>query len=57
MKNTCSIAEPRMSQELVHYFVKAIELNPNYAAAYNNKGNGLSYCGRYEEALICTIKQ
>jgi tetratricopeptide (TPR) repeat protein len=30
---------------------RAIQIKPNYAAAWNNKGNGLNNLGRYEEAI------
>ncbi len=35
---------------------KTLELNPESAVAWNNKGNSLSYLGRYKEALDCYDK-
>lgn len=52
------IREGEAHLDLKHYaealiaFERAIQLNPNYALAYNNKGRALSRLKQYEEALI-----
>ena len=38
-------------EEAIEAFKKAIEINPNNAAAWYNKGVGLGNLGRYEEAI------
>ena len=43
-------------EEALQCYNKAIELNPNYDAAWNNKGNTLENLGRREEALQCYNK-
>ncbi|MDF2984542.1 MAG: Tetratricopeptide 2 repeat-containing protein [Eubacterium sp.] len=40
---------------IIHYD-KAIQLEPLYDLAYNNKGNALSQLGKYEEAMKCYDK-
>jgi tetratricopeptide (TPR) repeat protein len=35
----------------ISWYDKAIELDPNYIAAWNNKGLALSKSGKYEEAI------
>jgi len=37
-------------------FEKAIQINPNYAAAYNNLGNALKELGEYQKAISCYEK-
>ena len=40
----------------IENYDKAIELNPNYEQAWNNKGWSLSTIGRHEEAIPCYDK-
>jgi tetratricopeptide (TPR) repeat protein len=42
--------------EAIKSYEKAIELKPDYAAAWNNKGSALGDLGRYEEAIACLDK-
>ena len=37
-------------------FNKAIELDPNYKEAWNNKGNALQNQGHYDQAIKCYNK-
>ena len=37
----------------VEYYTKCLEIDPNYAYAWNNKGLALYKLGRYEEAIEC----
>jgi Flp pilus assembly protein TadD len=39
--------------EAVKYFDKAIEIDPDYADAWEYKGNALDILGRSPEAAIC----
>jgi tetratricopeptide (TPR) repeat protein len=41
----------QQNQEALEAYDKAIELDPNYVQAYNNKGAALVGLGRYREAL------
>jgi tetratricopeptide (TPR) repeat protein len=43
-------------EEAIKCHDKAIEIDPEYAYAWNNKGNSLHYMGRYEEAIKCYDK-
>lgn len=43
-------------QNAVIYFDKALDIDPNYAELWKNKGNALSSQGRYEDALNCYEK-
>ena len=38
-------------EEAIECFDRALEINPNFAEAWNNKGNVLDELGRYEEAV------
>ena len=38
-------------EPVIDAYTKAIELNPNYVSAYNNRGTAKSQLGRHEEAL------
>ena len=40
-------------EEAIEAFDKAIEIDPNYTAAYNNKGNALYDIGRKKECIAC----
>ncbi|MBA2268751.1 MAG: tetratricopeptide repeat protein, partial [Nitrosopumilus sp.] len=44
------------NQEAIACYDKAIEINPQYADAYNNKGLSLYYLGDYQEAIACYDK-
>ena len=44
--------QTRRAQHSVGFIAKAIELNPNVAAAHSNLGSALSDLMRYEEALV-----
>ena len=43
-------------QEAVRAYDRAIETNPRYAEAWNNKGNALTRQRKYDEALWCYDK-
>jgi len=45
-------ASNRLSEALLRYD-NALRLKPNYAEAFNNKGNTLNELGKYEDALAC----
>ncbi len=51
-----SIAGTEFESEAEKYFRSAIELNPNYAEAYNNIGNLFNDTGRMEEAKEFYLK-
>ena len=51
-----SIAGTEFESEAEKYFRRAIELNPNYAEAYNNIGNLFNDTGRMEEAKEFYLK-
>jgi tetratricopeptide (TPR) repeat protein len=51
--NALFVATP---EKIVEYFDRAIEAHPVYAMAWNEKGNFLSYLGKYEEAVQCYDK-
>ena len=51
-----SIAVAEFESEAEKYFRRAIELNPNYAEAYNNIGNLFNDTGRMEEAKEFYLK-
>ena len=40
-------------EKALDFFSKSIELNKNFAEAYNNKGSTLHYLGRLKEAIDC----
>ena len=40
-------------EKAIECYDKALEINPNYAEAWNNKGVALSKLRRYEEAIEC----
>lgn len=42
--------------EAIRLFNKALRLDPNYSAVYNNKGNALGRIGQLDEALECYNK-
>jgi tetratricopeptide (TPR) repeat protein len=44
------------NQEAIACYDKAIEINPQYADAYNNKGLSLYYLGNNQEAIACYDK-
>ena len=44
------------SNEAIETYNKAIEINPQFAEAWNNKGTALGNLGRFEEALIAYDK-
>jgi len=44
------------NQEAITYYRKAIELDPNYALAYNNLGASLNEHGKYGEAIAAYRK-
>ena len=39
--------------EAIQCYDKAIEIDANYADAWNNKGNALDNLGKYDEAIQC----
>ena len=41
----------RKYEEAIKDYNKAIELNPNYASAFNNRGSTFNRMGKYEEAI------
>jgi tetratricopeptide (TPR) repeat protein len=43
-------------EEALQFFNQAIEINPQFAHGWNNKGSVLSEMGQYEEALQCHQK-
>jgi tetratricopeptide (TPR) repeat protein len=43
-------------EESLNFFDNAIRIEPNYSAAYNNKGNALQNLGRIDEAMDCYNK-
>jgi len=43
--------EPWQLQTAIEDCDKAIELNPKYAEAYNNRGNGYASLGNYKRAI------
>ena len=43
-------------EEVIKHFDKAIEQKPDYADAWNNKGNALNDLTRYEELIKCYDK-
>ena len=42
---------PREVEEAKAYYTKAIELNPKYILAYNNRGNARKELGQHKEAI------
>jgi tetratricopeptide (TPR) repeat protein len=44
------------SNEAIPYFDKALQLNPNFPAAWYNKGYTLHLLGKYNEAIQCYDK-
>lgn len=43
-------------EEAITYYDKAIQIDPNYAFAWRNKGLSLNMLGNYEEAISCYDK-
>jgi len=43
-------------EESIQAYEKAIEINPNSAAAWYNKGFSLDKLGRHDEASVCYNK-
>lgn len=46
-----NVAQKGLWSEAVHRWEKAVELDPTYAAAWNNLGIGKEQLGRFEDAL------
>lgn len=44
------------NEKAIKFFDKAIELNPNYSAAYTNKGNTLKNLHKNQKAFKCCNK-
>ena len=49
-------AAERNYDEAIECYQKAIELNPDFAGAYNNMGLAYQYLGKQDEANICFQK-
>jgi Flp pilus assembly protein TadD len=45
-----NLAEKNLWREAGHHFEKAVELDPTYAAAWNNLGIGYEQLGRFDDA-------
>lgn len=45
------VAQKGLWKEATHRWERAVELDPTYAAAWNNLGIGYEQLGRFEEAL------
>ena len=43
-------------EEAIRYLDEAIELDPNYAIAWNNRGYALDNLGKFEEGIYCYDK-
>ena len=43
-------------EKAIECYDRALEINPNFVEAWNNKGNVLDELGRYEEAIECYDK-
>ena len=43
----------RKYEKAIECYSRALEINPNYAKVWYNKGNALSKLGRHEEAIEC----
>ena len=39
--------------EAIKYYDKALEINPNFASAWNDKGVSLSRLGKYSQSIFC----
>ena len=50
-KQTQALIESGKYLEAIKILNKAIELNPNYAEAYNNRGNAYSYLKQYTKSM------
>ncbi len=46
----------RRHQEAIGWYDKALEIDPNYVDALNNKGVALGNLGKYEEVITCNDK-
>jgi superkiller protein 3 len=51
--NAC---ENKLYKSAIEYYQKAIDINPNDAAAYNNMGLAYDYLQNYDEAIRCFQK-
>ena len=40
-------------KEAIECYYKAIQINPNYADTFNNKGSSLQNLNKYNEAIEC----
>ena len=51
-----SFLSSQRNEDAIRYFDKALELDPNYKDAWNNKGIALRNQGHYDQAIECYNK-